>query len=498
MALTKAQLESLKNALLASGRPINAASHREFVQNVIDEMYDAQSRGNLLAGVQADGTTAGGDTLLLIRAGQAFLVPVSLFGVDGTLAGLSDVVIVDEQAGDVVSYDAVDGVWKNVSFTGLFVTPAGLSAALETLQLPEGARLVSAELILTSSTAGTISAQWVDFLGQTETVTNAALTFNGAGLPAADNFRFDIVQGSNAGAVTVKQGVEANAAGVVVPAPDADNLVLSVVLWTEDGTAEVTQPGDANVLQNDFSVVRFGTKVDPNTTGKFAKIFETDLGLSGSYAITIVYAEPRNGVNFDGSGAQELRLSFTADTSRVIIPQTVQIVTSQGSAAGEFVLYQLAGNRAAVYHKSNHFWGRIQFRVVFQNSAIPLTDFVNNSPYAAAPAVLATYSSVVEGAESDFTVSTGNPKFDVPRKYGFTTALTGNIVFDGTDAKESAMIKILHNSGTIPTFSGPGGVTLRSEGGAYTISVDNIIYAVCHKNDAGTLTLISYSITKAN
>ena len=97
----------------------------------------------------------------------------------------------------------------------------------------------------------------------------------------------------------------------------------------------------------------------------------------------------------------------------------------------------------------------------------------------------------------DFTASTGNPKFDIPRKYGFTTAETGNITFDGTDAKESVMIKIRHNSGTAPTFSGPGGVTLRREGGTYTLSVDNIIYVVCHKNDAGTLTFISYTITKA-
>jgi len=396
MALTKVQLEALKNALLASQQPINAATHRDFIQNVIDEMYDAQSRGNLLAGVQSNGTTAGGDTLLLIRSGEMFLVPVSLFGGVGTLAGLSDVVIIDEEGDEVLMYNAVDNVWKNVSLNGRFVTPAQLNAALEGFQLPQGARLISADLILASSTAGTITAEWVDFTGQTESVTNAALAFNAAGLPSAGNFRFDIVQGANNGTVSVKRGIEGSASGVAAPSADADNLILALILWAEDGTGEVGQPGNGNVLQNDFSLIRFGTEVTANSTGLFAKVLETDLSSSGSYSIILAYAETRNAVNFDGSGAQELRVSFTVDTSRVIIAQTVQVVTSQGSSAGEFVLYQLAGNRAAVYHRSNHFWGRIQFRVVFQSSQVPLTDFVNNAPYAGEIGFLARYGSSVE------------------------------------------------------------------------------------------------------
>ena len=119
MALTKSQLEALKNTLLASQQPIDASTHRAFVQNVIDEMYDAQSRGDLLAGVQTDGTTASGDTILLIRSGEMFLVPSSLFVGSGTLAALSDVVIIDEQEGDILSYNAVEGVWENIVASSL-------------------------------------------------------------------------------------------------------------------------------------------------------------------------------------------------------------------------------------------------------------------------------------------------------------------------------------------------------------------------------------------
>lgn len=83
-----------------------------------------------------------------------------------------------------------------------------------------------------------------------------------------------------------------------------------------------------------------------------------------------------------------------------------------------------------------------------------------------------------------------------PRKYGFNgTPITGNLTFSITDANELVMVKVLHNSGTAPTLTPPGGVTLIKEGADYTVSVDNILYAVCHKNDAGTVTKISYSWT---
>ena len=80
---TKTQLEALKNSLLASQQPIIASTHREAFQSLIDELYNAQSRGDILSGVQIDGTIGTGDTLVLIRSGQAYLVPTSLFASDG-------------------------------------------------------------------------------------------------------------------------------------------------------------------------------------------------------------------------------------------------------------------------------------------------------------------------------------------------------------------------------------------------------------------------------
>jgi hypothetical protein len=104
MAFTKAQLEALKNTLLASNQPILASQHRQQVQGIIDEMYDAQSRGNILVGVQSDTVSGSSDTFLVFRSGQAYQLPVSLVNAND-LANLGDVFINDLQDGDSLVYD---------------------------------------------------------------------------------------------------------------------------------------------------------------------------------------------------------------------------------------------------------------------------------------------------------------------------------------------------------------------------------------------------------
>lgn len=77
--MTKAALEALVNAFLASGQPINAAGmHRPSMQKVIDEMYDANSRGAVLSGVDVSVSLATGDKMLIIRSGAAKLVDTSV------------------------------------------------------------------------------------------------------------------------------------------------------------------------------------------------------------------------------------------------------------------------------------------------------------------------------------------------------------------------------------------------------------------------------------
>lgn len=138
MAYTKAQLEALKNSLLASGQPITAAAqHRPLVQSLIDEMYDAQSRGNVLSGVSSSGTTANGDLVLVIRSGVAYLIPATEFGGAGlNIEDLADVVIVDPQDGDAIVYNAVTETWVNVN-TSLGPTSVPYEGAITSVNLGE-------------------------------------------------------------------------------------------------------------------------------------------------------------------------------------------------------------------------------------------------------------------------------------------------------------------------------------------------------------------------
>jgi hypothetical protein len=112
MAFTKAQLEALKNSLLASNQPILASQHRQQIQSIIDEMYDAQSRANILVGVQSDSVQGGSDTFLVFRSGQAYQLPVSLLNAND-LSSLGDVFINNLEDGDSLVYDSVANRWEN-------------------------------------------------------------------------------------------------------------------------------------------------------------------------------------------------------------------------------------------------------------------------------------------------------------------------------------------------------------------------------------------------
>jgi hypothetical protein len=78
--MTKAQVEALVNAYLASNQPITAAGmHKPSMQVLIDELYDAQSRGDVLAEVAAALSLNTSDKVLIIRGAEAKLVDKSNF-----------------------------------------------------------------------------------------------------------------------------------------------------------------------------------------------------------------------------------------------------------------------------------------------------------------------------------------------------------------------------------------------------------------------------------
>lgn len=101
-----------------------------------------------------------------------------------------------------------------------------------------------------------------------------------------------------------------------------------------------------------------------------------------------------------------------------------------------------------------------------------------------------------DGGYEDYVPSSGNILFDIPRSYGYNgTVVTGNLNIDTTDAKEINMAKVLHQAATAPNISVTGGgVTLHLSGGTYDPAKVNEILFICHKNNLGVVTRISYSI----
>jgi hypothetical protein len=353
MAYTKAQLEELIGTLLASGQPIEASQHRAQILSIVDEIFSAQSRGNVIAGVTSSGVLEPTDTILIFRGGLARQIPASLFSAS-TLAGLSDVFILDPEEGEILIYNLAEGRWENKPLTGLFVTQDQLAAALAALNLPTGARVLSYDLVISSPTAGTLDASWVDFEEDLEGVTAEPLTFNTAPdqeLPAPGNFRFDLIQGFDDGTVTVKQGTEANAGAVAPPSADAGALGIVLVLWNSDGEGEVTPPVITDPNQNAWSLARFSTGIAPGTNGKWAKIWEGNLSAIDNFGLIIDYHGPKELTTGAGSGAGRLTASWTCDGALAIAPETVQLETEAGTLPGEFRLVEIAGNRAALYYK---------------------------------------------------------------------------------------------------------------------------------------------------
>ena len=108
---TEAQLKSISNTELASGTQIPALKHRTVNNAIIEEMYEAQSRGDVLAGVQSALSLSGGDQVLVIRSGQAYLLDATDFGFVDALADLTDVSIPSPANDQVLAYNSAGNNW---------------------------------------------------------------------------------------------------------------------------------------------------------------------------------------------------------------------------------------------------------------------------------------------------------------------------------------------------------------------------------------------------
>jgi hypothetical protein len=77
--MTQVEIEAQKNSLLASGQPITAATHRNWAQQTINEMYNAASRGRVLATVGTIASLTDGDEVFVVRAGELKRIDRAVF-----------------------------------------------------------------------------------------------------------------------------------------------------------------------------------------------------------------------------------------------------------------------------------------------------------------------------------------------------------------------------------------------------------------------------------
>lgn len=79
--MTKPELEAAVNTLLAPGQPITAnGQHKPSMQQIINELYDAVSRGKVLATVDSVVSLTSGDQVFIVRSGEVKRVDRSVFG----------------------------------------------------------------------------------------------------------------------------------------------------------------------------------------------------------------------------------------------------------------------------------------------------------------------------------------------------------------------------------------------------------------------------------
>lgn len=301
--------------------------------------------------------------------------------------GVPITTVVDDSAiGDQSTLDPLLGteevLIRQPSTSSLFKTTLAGIASLANGNL--GRRLVSAQVLIDSDIAGRVNATWYSGANVLRTLTEEPIVFIGA--PSAGNLRWDIVELFDDGTTSVNSGV----AGVtaVRPTPTTDTLIAGEFIWDENGVATPANPG------NPFSDDRYATNIAPNTTGKYAKIWEGDLSIHNNYGVMIAYQEPTNTTTLGGAGTNIMTLSWTCDENKNIVGSTVIFNTTPGAEDGEFRLVEITGNKAQIFHRSSHFYGRIQFRIVFQNTEVRTEDFLNLQDYGTTPTGIAFWDSV--------------------------------------------------------------------------------------------------------
>jgi hypothetical protein len=215
---TEAALKALSNSQLASGAQIPATKHRTVNDAIIEELFDAQSRGDVLNGVQSALSLSSGDEILLIRGGQAYLIDESAFGLISDFVDLGDVSITSPLNDQVVVYNSSTSRYtlKNLNAistgAGTAVQALALNATTvdanntvwlratvsydssQTLTFSNVGTLTQISLQLTNTNANTITFSGVTFYFKTDDLpSGVSFAANALTFPADSAVKYNLV-----------------------------------------------------------------------------------------------------------------------------------------------------------------------------------------------------------------------------------------------------------------------------------------------------------------
>lgn len=272
-----------------------------------------------------------------------------------------------------------------------------------------GKRKVEANYIIESDIAGTlILGRWYNDLNELKEVNDQPIVF--AGKPDAGELRWDMMVGNADGSAELIPG-DAGESAIRPDVPEG-SVVLFELIWNEEGEAgSAPEPGESV-----WSTERFSTAVNSNTSGKYAKIMEMDLGFAQDYSFILDYGAK---ASMAANKVGQLHVAFVCTEGRIIHSPTVKITTVGFSEEGDFVLVQLPDNKAALFHKSTNYFMSLQWRVTFQNTAMSLSNFLNGGVYGALPEGANWPSGVYSGgfAAADRVTQTGTATFLNPTSF---------------------------------------------------------------------------------
>lgn len=384
--------------------------------------------------------------------------------------------------------------WQTLSFQTI------LNYILTSIDIPDAGDMVISPgtLVINSPTSATLTgASW----RKAGVIYNYTGPVTLTGSPSAPNSRVDIIYTLSSPAVGYLAGTPDE--DPAVPNVPAGGMLLHTILRLNTGESIVTpvNPADPATLNSMGMWLN-----NDGLTPIYAPIWRQTLQINTYYDFQLAFVAFAS----DYTSSSQFPMNGLVAVNFVTRPATAEIDFAGGrvsvrtfdisSRNGDFVLMMTGANEATLFARKSAFIGNLTFQYTIKNGTVRKESLVRNGAYIGLPAGNKQYS--YNGR--DYVPSTGQVRFDLPRSYGYNgTPVSGSITFPSnmgdlqnpTRADENNMAKMLHNSPAMPPITPPAGVTLRLEGGEYEPNSDNQLLFICHKNDAGAVKMISFTIT---